>query len=647
MNITTRLTSTQKLITRILLVMAGILLGYTILTITAPNAYAAPCPVWNPVCQGTGGGNGGSPGPGDSGAGATPPVDRSQNVPTRASVEVPCNQWNTGGTSYQWKKSSTCTVFNAGLKGAITSSSSNATLPPNGSYRFILDGRVIDGGYAGNKDVPLVGTTTCSSAFLSAYSKNFRYDITRVYTTRTTYNWISVFYWDALQAGQNLGVPAWNGQNTWTRVGGQIHYNMVDHITWTNQFTINANSAGCNYPAANIARQFYCFYEYGGQAYWSQDKNAIGTGGTLSKTRANLSSDPNPPNWNGNVASAPSCDNTSENGGLASLYVSINPDDPNDGGATTNHGYSYYRLMPWYKQRQFTLTNYTTRAGSVVPARVFYSAWSSNYSNNTSPPRLYATGWWAYSCYAGLEGRYGSSGALPNRNAYFGVGDCPNVVPRWQCTFSDPTTVAMDRTGIAAGTTYVGSKTTVMRNGEQVPVTFSTIRIIDTTSGTVDVTNGAAGGSIRDVTNIAYRSLVKAGSTPFAGSDPNSSSQLFRLWTGYKSSTNESWGSWQNNANSNLTKGLSFNWATVDNTGSFVAQRQWRVSAEFYVLRSGGILVGGPTGSTTPSPVYEWVGDTQICYEKNASGMSTGNILTAESNPVVVVRAVNTPVNNG
>lgn len=381
----------------------------------------------------------------------------------------------------------------------------------------------------------------------------------------------------------------------------------------------NFSQIGCSYPQPVVAVDRYCFWNYAGTSYFSRDRNAIQTGGTLVNVRGSLPGDPRRPVWNG-PSSAPQCDQIGRADVIQTQDLSEN-------------GYGYYRLVPTFNWNRYIRTDW------VGGGTVFRSIWS-NPNNGAGDNR----GWFVYSCRADnpYEGRF-TYAQLPNRNQFFDEASCPQVT--WRCEIADSTTSGgIDRALIPSGQTQVNTVVTVIRNGEPVPIRFSRLRVIDVTDGvTTDITDGGSGSGVRNIERLEYRSLVRNGSTPFngtnitAGSQLNAGNQYFRLFTSPAGSTSEPWMQWRADANGNLDKSISFYWATETDTGSFAAQRQWRVTAEFFVPQGTYIDSDGNFGSYG----YAWVRDTKNCYTVNSSGEQTTTLLTATSNPIRVVRSVN------
>lgn len=393
-------------------------------------------------------------------------------------------------------------------------------------------------------------------------------------------------------------------------------------VPGTRSYLTNYTRSACLYPVPVTGVDLRCYYNYNGTSYFSRDIGAIQNGGeTQRPPRGALPGDPRPPVWNGNPGVAPQCDRTGSPNVVQSQDLSVN-------------GYGYYRLVPTFNWDRYLRTDW------VAGTTVLYSRWTNTVRNAAGDSR----GWFVYSCQADnpYEGRFDYAN-LPNRNAFFNVASCPQV--NWRCEIADSTTSGgIDRATIPNGQTQVNTVVSVIRNGEPVPITFSRLRVVDVTNGvTTDITNGGVGSGVRNIERLEYRSLVRNGSTPFNGTNINSGSQLnasnqyFRLFTSPAGTTVEPWTSWRQDANTNLDKSLAFYWATETANGSFAAQRQWRVTAEFFVPQGTTIDSGGNFGSFT----YQWVRDTKNCFTVDGSGAQTTTLLTAASNPIRVVRSVN------
>ena len=371
---------------------------------------------------------------------------------------------------------------------------------------------------------------------------------------------------------------------------------------------------GC-VPPQSSSTQVKCSWNYGGNSSYSADRNRpIAAWGDFG-SRPALASDPSAPTG-GSGQVGPNC---MDEGNTSILY------------AKPVNNLGYYKIYVDYNYRIYTNTQWTASSGAVL-----YNQWSQGPALVGS-----STTWWAYSCNVGLtnavEGAYYSQETLPDRDTFLNPASCSQVT--WECQLASPQTVGLDLAQVTAGTTSPTTPVTVMRNGEKVPITFSKLKIIDTTNGAnTDITNGGAGSGIKDITNIEYKTEVKEGSTPFYGTDPNDPKQYFKLFKNASSDSTDEWGKWYSNANTNLNKSLSFVWAS-DIEKPFIVERTYRVTASFLVPQGGAVNTSTSAGDTQGN---EWKVGTYDCLDYDYSSgtrVSTGP-LTAYSNNVTVVRSV-------
>lgn len=384
----------------------------------------------------------------------------------------------------------------------------------------------------------------------------------------------------------------------------------------------------CGYPTWNASAAKTCYYNYRGLAAKSRDIGVIRANGTMLFSGA----------LTGPTARGPGACQESANPRLT----------------TPLSEYSYYRLSVyadytrWQQYRlTFAGTVYNERwdnVGSGTAERTRYFSYSCRANN---PFNMYES-------YAGL-----AANPVPN---FFDPSGCPQV--NWKCELTDSTTVGIDRNTIAAGVTRVNNPVSVMRNGDPITMTYSRVNILDTTNGgNVNVTEGQTGIGVRNLTSIAYRDMVKgrgsaeaeknsipvnqsAKSTPWnKNADINSSNQYFQMYKqGTKTKLN--WDQWVSgsgvsaNADGNRNVDLTFNWSS-DKGSDFVAMRNYRVTAEFLVPRGSSIGLDGNGNPVYTGTSFQWVQDTRLCKERDASGRETAQLLTAVSNPVEVIRSTN------
>lgn len=376
---------------------------------------------------------------------------------------------------------------------------------------------------------------------------------------------------------------------------------------------------GCSYPQPQYQYQ-RCYWNNQGQIDYSTNRLANIGSWTRHYTRTPQAGDPSAPTGgSGNAAPRGKC----SGGTGVSNFVSVNSD-------VTKYG--YYSAMYSFNSRLYTHTQY------VADGRVWYSpGWQASGTQAHSNRNFFT-----YSCVPSvgnpIGGPYWSQAGTPNVDAYLNPATCPQV--SWQCKVGSPTTIGLDRAAVLAGSLSPNTKASAMRNGEGVPIDFSRIRVIDTaTSRDIDVTDGGAAASIKDVTNISYKTTVKPGSTPFYGTDPNSNTQYFKMYTNKSATAQETFGVWRNNVNANLDKAISFNWASDNENKGFGLQRQYKVYASFWTPEGSTVGSGGAGGSQG----YDWKVGVQDCRQFDGRGANRVDrgLLTTTSNDITIVRSVN------
>ena len=374
----------------------------------------------------------------------------------------------------------------------------------------------------------------------------------------------------------------------------------------------------CVYPVKPVVQRLYsvvCYLYYDSQFYQDSNKNAILSGGSLIGEKYGIKAGQvadinNPNNYGVTIGNHLGCQ--TEYFSQPEKYTLAYPEDG---------GYGYYRLH-----------------ANVYATRCYidgYPIWTANHDKDVvsgcDQPFLYQqyNTYNVYSCRVGyIQTGRGNAGwaALPD-NENFAVSACEN----FQC---DP-----------AGALTIGGTSSplqVMRNGENLPVAYPTIRVETGGSSKSKPADGAS--TWEEVTDAA--SGVLDGSSPFKTStNVNSSKQYFGLRdsenkaatflnarsgdtvTAQNSNPQTAWQPQLINgvANANYSRGfVNFNWASAKDMQTGLSKswnmfRSFRVHGEFLVPVTD-ISGGGTT--------EQWQHETKYC----------GNII---SNPVTVVRSVN------
>lgn len=577
----------------LLLLLATILSSFAWFFVTSSPAFACTPP--NTICAGDE----------DQYVGPEAPVEVRPAKPASAgsytyrafdannyNFTVGCSTWNGAST---WQLSSNCDVTPEKVKGSATVGEQNGS-----GSAYILDALTTSGRPVYSMASQSAATTyvdqnrTCApSGEKSSYAQTWNKK--SVQTIRNQLDFVWVQRGTRPTEGRWVSVVLQDVQ-----VGETVAYYFV----------------GCVNPI-NAQSSVKCFWNYGGNAYYTINRTQASAGWSDFGPRPSLGSDPRTPSG-GSGTTPPNCDRTQ------TVSITYNK-------AVDKLG--YYRIYVDYNYRTYDNLRWTTHSGNVL-----YSRWTQGATLAGS-----STTWWAYSCSAGLpnatEGAYYSQGALPDRDSSLNPANCPQSV--WECQLSSPQTIGLDQAGLVSGSTNPTTPVTVMRNGEKIPVTFAKVRIVDQTNGTsTDVTNGTIGGGVKDITSIEYKAEVKEGSSPFYGTDPNDTKQYFKLFRDSHPNSNSTdrWGTWYSNANTNINKNLTFVWAS-EGGKPFVAERTYRVTGSFLVPQGGNIGSGSSAGAPQGS---EWKVGTYDCldYDYSSGTRISNGPLAASSNDVNVVRSV-------
>jgi hypothetical protein len=532
-------------------------------------------------CEGIPGGGGATnPGPGN-------PAPAPGPGPRPAKYVKSSSYASSADATYQvncvngYAPGTTCSVNEGAIKNAP------GTIAPREAYGYQYQG-------GGKNLVTLVGNPrTCApNGDLSAYAQTWKQWISTAGVTEIDYR---------LGKDENLH-PKWIPFTTTRETGKMVYY----------QFS------GCVYPTKTY-QYTTCFWNFGGNSHYSINKNNANW--ALFSNRPRLGSDPAAPS--GGSGQTPPSGRCADGRGT-NIYVQNNV-QPNDMG--------YYSVTVSYNYRLYTREAWKRANGS----EVYSPGWKASSALSNS-----STGYWVYSCNSTgnpVEGRFGSKGAIPNRDNFMNPATCPQV--SWQCKLGTPTTFGLDRAAVTSGRLSPTTTASAMRNGEKVNIDFANVRVVDTsTARDIDVTDGGTSPGVRNISNIAYKTNVKTGSTPFYGTDPNASIQYFKYFANRGNTSIEKFGSWYNKNNSNLDKAMSFNWASESSSQGFVVQRQYRVSGEFFIPAPPLIPNGSSAGG---SPGGVWKPGTYDCKDYSGRGANRVDrgILTSSSNPLTVVRATN------
>jgi len=327
--------------------------------------------------------------------------------------------------------------------------------------------------------------------------------------------------------------PARNGQ---TALGATLQEDVRPSVPHVTHYT---GAYSCNYPSTppvpTITQTVTCSWNYGGSFYYSINRSAIQGGGTFLENRARQAGDPGAPVLNGNSLS--SCVT-----GNVNLTWAAKIKD-----------YGYYTARTSHNEKTFYKWGYPSWTKN---PNVFWTQ-----SGTTTKGNNY---YFTYSCPSALESFGENFNALPAQGArQFDISECPST--KWQCNIAGTLDIA--------GT---HSPTELIRNGRNVSLTYPSVTV--------------GGTGITKIQPMQYKTDVKAGSTPFKGTDPNASNQSFALKK-VDGTTAEKFGQWQNDAANNRQKYLQFYWPSAAK-GSFGVKASYQFTADFLVPRVDH--VGGP-----------------------------------------------------
>lgn len=520
--------------------------------------------------------------------------------------------------------------------------------------------------YNGSPVYPVDTTATCNGTIAKQDGSTYNFscppsgDVSAVYVeySENLYREYSVFdrkdgpTWPAkyriggrytFGTGQPWTVTLIKGYATnWSSDGRNEVQIRASNTPWTNfqsainqmySFTYTANgrqsiqayhevdiipSIKCVYPVKPVPQPLYsvvCYLYYDSQFYQDANKSAILSGGSLVGEKYGIKAGQvadinNPNNYGVTIGNHLGCQ--TEYFSQPEKYTLAYPEDG---------GYGYYRLH-----------------ANVFATRCYvegYPLWTDNHSKDVitscTQPFLYQqyNTYNIYSCRVGyIQTGRGNAGwaALPD-NENFAVSACEN----FQCD--------------AVGSLTIGGTSSplqVMRNGENLPVIYPTIRVETGGSSKSKPADGAT--TWEEVTDAA--SGVLDGSSPFnTATNVNSSKQYFALRdsenkaatflnarsgdtvTAQNSNPQTAWQPQIINgiANSNYSKGsVNFNWASAKDTKTGVS-KSWNMFRSFRVHGEFLVPVTDTSGGGTSE---QWQHEIKYC----------GNII---SNSVTVVRSVN------
>jgi hypothetical protein len=340
------------------------------------------------------------------------------------------------------------------------------------------------------------------------------------------------------------------------------------------------SSYECGYPSVSSTQpvqrgQITCYYNFGGSYAMSPDRATIRSGGTTLGTRPNDQPAPSPltgDHINGSIANC----NQNQN----SVWYRANTTD-----------YGYYRVGATLTSKVYTQWSWPSWMGRSE------SWWSAGAAQNAV-----FTNYYTYSCSVGggqvFEGPMAHASLPGQGTRIFDPSSCR--MNTWSCNVGG----TVDINGTHADIQ-------VMRNGVNVPLKIPTI----TPSGTVRNANGTDTPVAQS--DINWRLSVIDGSSPFSGTDANSTNQFFKLING-NGTTREKFGIWRTNPNDNANKFMQYIWAS-DNGKTHSLRHESNFNAQFLVPRAD--YIGGPVRMV-------WVNDSADC-------------LTQDSNKVTVVRSIN------
>lgn len=357
--------------------------------------------------------------------------------------------------------------------------------------------------------------------------------------------------------------------------GSQGYTGTLQNRNWT------TTAVSCVYvnpstpPPKTLERTDTCYWNLSHRGYFSQNKAAILSGGTLTTNQPRYKGAPTYAPWISGDNSTAVLQNCTPS---LSMSVSLSLTD----------GYAYYRLQGSANARAFqtytwdrSYTNGQRRVADIVAGPI-----------TTQTLKAFGT----HACTSPAYRGYSSWGALPNIN--FSYANCGRNTT-WECNIPHNPRI-----------NGVGNAVEVMRDGSYIRTDLGGVSI--TGNGVRDAFSKQV-GAIADK-NLSYMVKVENGSSPLDGTNPNSTKQYFELWKSDKA-TETVWNTWLPQPNTNKTSYLTYYWSS-DN-GSV-----WRMNYQAKI-NTGEFAVPFQDATDSPSGT-RWKTETNV----DCDGVKVSNSAT-------------------
>lgn len=310
----------------------------------------------------------------------------------------------------------------------------------------------------------------------------------------------------------------------------------------------------CHYPPYaspnTVKGTKMCFIQYDSALYYSRDKNAIRSGGSLAPVRAGSN------RYNNIRIGVADYNNCTRTFNANQQYY---PKVPQDGG------YGFYRAS-------------ANNVRAVTCQFIGFPAWTGNASRDRYTcggqynAGISGSSYAVYSCSTNFS-NYGSNWAgMPTPS--FSITACSN----FSCTMSGPTLINGSSGNVE-----------VMRNGENVNWLFPNANV-------------SHDGGVRNIRNVQAKTDVIAGSSPYNSSvGVNADKQYFQLRAS-NGTSKANFGVWED-ANASKNRNIGFYWSS-DAGKNFRTDRVYRFTADFRVFVADTSAGGGSMQWQTDTVTY-------------------------------------------
>ena len=328
-------------------------------------------------------------------------------------------------------------------------------------------------------------------------------------------------------------------------------------------------------PPKTLERTDKCFWNWTHSGYYSQNKAAILSGGTLTT---------NQPRYAGATTRAPYLTGDNSTAVLRDCFPNI----AMNVSLSLNDGYAYYRLQGNARTQSFQ--TYVWDRAFTGGQRLVADIVAGPVGSQTF--KAFGT----HACTTPAYNSYSSWGALPNIN--FSYADCGRN-NTWQCIIPHNPRI-----------NGVDNAVEVMRDGSYLRTELGGVNV---SGGGVRDSFSKQVGTIAD-SNLSYMVKVESGSSPLNGTNPNATKQYFELWKSDKA-TETIWNTWLPQPNANKTSYLTYYWSSDNGM-------VWRMNYQAKI-NTGEFAV--PFQDTTDGPSgTKWLTETNV----DCNGVKVSNAAT-------------------